>query len=143
MDKKICGTCKQELDLIEFSLKNAKTNKRQSKCKACQKEYSKKHYLANKTEYFDKAKANNKKYKERNKDFLIALKEGVPCMDCGKKYPHYVMDFDHLPVFEKKENLSRMKNWSFSTKTLMEEISKCDLVCSNCHRERTWKRLHE
>lgn len=143
MDKKICGTCNQELDLIEFSLKDAKTNKRHSKCKTCQKEYSKKHYATNKMEYFEKAKTNNKKYKERNKDFLISLKEGVPCKDCGKEYPHYVMDFDHLPAFEKNENVSRMKNWSFSTKTLMEEISKCDLVCSNCHRERTWKRLHK
>lgn len=142
MDKKICGTCNQELDIVDFSLKDAKTNKRHSKCKACQKEYSKKHYTEKKVDYLDKAKVNNKKYKKRNDELLVGLKEGKPCKDCGECYPHYVMDFDHLPNFQKSENVSKMKNSSFSAKAIIEEIKKCELVCANCHRERTWKRLH-
>lgn len=142
MDTKTCGFCKKELNILEFAFKNIKANKRHSKCKACQKEYCKKHYVANRSDYCDRAKTNNKRYKTRNKDFLSSLKEGIPCKDCGKQYPHYVMDFDHLPSFRKNENVSRMKNSAYSTKTMIEEIAKCDLVCSNCHRERTWKRLN-
>ena len=29
--------------------------------------------------------------------------------------------------------------WAISTLLILEEIAKCDLVCANCHRIRTWK----
>jgi hypothetical protein len=33
-----------------------------------------------------------------------------------------------------------MAGHGFSIETLKAEIAKCDLVCANCHRLRTWKR---
>lgn len=65
---------------------------------------------------------------------LDALKD-VPCFDCGVRYPPYVMDFDHRNPEEKFSGLNLMKTYS-RTKVL-EEIAKCDVVCANCHRERT------
>lgn len=141
MEKKICGTCKQELNIIEFSLKNIKLNKRHSKCKKCQRAYGKKHYITNKRKYLDRTKINTQKYKKRNEKFLLEVKKDIPCKDCGKFYPHYMMDFDHLPDTEKKNNVSRLKNSSLSIKTITKEIKKCELVCSNCHRKRTWERI--
>jgi hypothetical protein len=49
-----------------------------------------------------------------------------------------VMEFDHREGEEKNAEISRLVN--FSIKRIEEEISKCDLVCSNCHRERTFQR---
>lgn len=60
-----------------------------------------------------------------------------PCMDCGKSYPAYVMDFDHLG--EKLFNIgSAVRERIVSLEAIQLEIAKCDVVCSNCHRERTF-----
>lgn len=70
---------------------------------------------------------------------LYAIKEASPCVDCNKQYPHYVMEFDHIRG-DKKFGISK-KGASFGSKAFKEEIAKCELVCSNCHAERTHKRL--
>lgn len=94
----------------------------------------KKHYEANKQYYLDKAKRN----KRLVRDKVRAAKE-VPCTDCGVQYPWYVMDFDHKPEFEKSFEMNQAfqtRGWS----KIQAEIAKCDVVCSNCHRERTYTR---
>ena len=58
-----------------------------------------------------------------------------PCMDCGEKYSPCVMDFDHRDPSTKMYNVSGMAG--NSVEGIQEEIDKCDLVCSNCHRKRT------
>lgn len=71
--------------------------------------------------------------------YLKAKKTGAPCTDCGLSYPHFVMDYDH--VRGKKTGLISMaasRHWNF--KRLDEELAKCDLVCANCHRIRTFTR---
>ena len=65
------------------------------------------------------------------------LKKG-PCVDCGKSYPPEAMDFDHLPGVDKKFKISG--NSPRSKKKLLEEITKCELVCVLCHRTRTFAR---
>lgn len=67
-----------------------------------------------------------------------ALKSG-PCTDCGVSYPYYVMQFDHVHG-KKKYNLSH-RSASFGSKEFMEELAKCELVCANCHAERTHQRI--
>jgi hypothetical protein len=37
--------------------------------------------------------------------------------------------------------VSRLLQEGVATEKLLAEIAKCDLVCSNCHRIRTWERL--
>jgi len=74
--------------------------------------------------YFDKA------------DY-IAKAKSKPCMDCGVEYPPYVMHFDHVRG-EKSRILSHMKTYSVGR--IQQEIDKCDVVCSNCHAERTERR---
>jgi hypothetical protein len=73
---------------------------------------------------------------------LIKMAKDVPCMDCGIRYPAYVMDFDHRDPTIKVGNLSKM--WqTYSLDEIKIEIEKCDIVCSNCHRERTHgEKLH-
>lgn len=71
-------------------------------------------------------------------NFLIHCKS-VPCADCGRSYPHYVMEFDHPDgrgPNERTVSSFTCAAWS----TLQAEVAKCDVVCANCHRVRTWKR---
>jgi hypothetical protein len=68
--------------------------------------------------------------------------KSVPCMDCGGSFPPWVMDFDHVRG-EKIGNVSALLNNGCGWEKIKQEIDKCDIVCSNCHRMRTYSRLHE
>ena len=59
-------------------------------------------------------------------------------MDCGFTYPPYVMDFDHIDG-EKAFNIG-MAVCRRGSAALLAEAAKCEIVCSNCHRARTWHR---
>jgi len=50
------------------------------------------------------------------------------------------MDFDHIG--EKRVEVSRLIYVS-GTAALLSEIEKCEVVCANCHRIRTIRRLVE
>jgi hypothetical protein len=70
------------------------------------------------------------------KELIIELKS-KPCVDCGKKYKSYQMDFVRKND-EKHVLISQMLLLSIDTIRLA--ISKCDLVCANCGRTRIWNR---
>jgi hypothetical protein len=67
---------------------------------------------------------------------LIAAAKDIPCMDCGMRYPKYVMEFDHVRGV-KVNNVGSMPSNSGAAR-ILAEIAKCDVVCANCHRERTY-----
>lgn len=67
------------------------------------------------------------------------IKESTPCQDCKQMFPYYVMDFDHLPEHEKHADINKLI-WRASKERVLAEIAKAELVCSNCHRERTHTR---
>ena len=71
--------------------------------------------------------------------YIQNYKETHPCTDCGDCFPYYVMDFDHLS--DKSFAISSYKNNTNSLERVREEIAKCELVCANCHRIRTYKRM--
>lgn len=64
-----------------------------------------------------------------------------PCMDCGGIFDPVCMDFDHRPGEVKSFNVAAWRNFSANVTTakLHAEIAKCDVVCANCHRIRTFK----
>jgi hypothetical protein len=84
----------------------------------------------------DKKILNNNK--QQFKKQLSEIKEKSGCVDCGINNP-IVLDFDHL--HDKKYNVSRMIHDGFSWAAIKKEISKCEVVCANCHRIRTHYRL--
>lgn len=84
--------------------------------------------------------ANARSLKKRQ-DHVRALKESNPCVDCGSYYPHWIMQYDHLDPSTKEDHVSKLVS-SGTIKRIDEEISKCDLVCGNCHLHRTWVRAH-
>ena len=78
------------------------------------------------------------KTKQQYKKRLKEIKEASGCTDCGIKN-HIVLDFDHIR--DKKYNVSRMIHDGFSWAAIKKEIAKCEVVCANCHRVRTYERL--
>lgn len=83
-----------------------------------------------------------RKARDRNKDYVRKIKEENPCADCGQYFHFSQMDFDHIQG-KKKHNVARYANSAVSIKTIKDELNKCELVCANCHRYRTWLRTQE
>jgi len=75
--------------------------------------------------------------KKQFRDKLAQIKENTGCKDCGIKN-HIILDFDHIK--DKKYNVSQMIRDGFSWKAITREIEKCEVVCANCHRIRTYNR---
>lgn len=87
----------------------------------------------------EKAKAASRKQIDKRQKFIREFKESSPCMDCGVKYPFYIMEFDHV----RGDKVSKISSWGVNNgmQRLFDEIAKCDLVCSNCHMKRTYERM--
>lgn len=60
-----------------------------------------------------------------------------PCMDCGETDIR-VLEFDHLG--EKMMEISQMVATGCYWYEILNEIGKCEVVCANCHRKRTYAR---
>jgi len=64
---------------------------------------------------------------------IIKIKS-KPCMDCGGQFHYSQMDFDH-----KNGKILEVARMRYSP-SVFDEIKKCELVCANCHRIRTYQR---
>lgn len=65
---------------------------------------------------------------------LIKLKGGK-CKKCGYNKNTAALDFHHIDPNEKEIKLDIRKLANTKMSKLIEEVSKCDLLCANCHRE--------
>jgi hypothetical protein len=130
---KICSKCEETKAIKEFNFKNRAAGTRHSYCRECGKIITRRHYAQNKRQYLNR---NLRSFTKR-REFARQMKSR-PCADCGIQYPYYVMDFDHREGEVKKYELNRIDR--ITTKALIREIEKCDVVCANCHRIRTYQR---
>ena len=132
---KVCSMCGERKHVDEFAFRSSVAGTRRSECRDC---HNKK-----KRDYYKKANAAKTKHYEgqkvRTREHRLWLREqkNKPCFDCGVKYPYYVMQFDHVRG-EKEFTIAYAA--SYSKKRLLNEMAKCDLVCANCHSERTYSR---
>jgi hypothetical protein len=120
---KKCTRCKQIKDLAEFAISG---KGRATRCKVCIRELAKAGRQSGTIQEHCAAKYAR-----------IALIKKSPCADCGQTFPPCCMDFDHVRG-EKRFSISRCVTRSWDA--IQSEINKCDLVCANCHRIRTFKR---
>lgn len=131
--EKICSKCGLQKSIDKFNFRNRAKGVRHSYCRDCGSVLTRNHYQQNKRQYFDK---NSRDYLKRRE--FVRQTKSRPCFDCGVQYPYYVMDFDHRENEIKEFELNRIDRMTINA--LKREIAKCDVVCSNCHRERTHQR---
>lgn len=63
----------------------------------------------------------------------------VPCADCGARFAQCSMDFDHRDPSAKVMRVTLMVGRA-GIRRILAEAAKCDIVCANCHRLRTFER---
>lgn len=130
---KICNRCQVPKEESEFS---AKRTGLQPYCKPCQAQYQRDWYERNKERHKENVgRRNAKLYQEMRR--VIEERKSVPCTDCKRVYHPWQMDFDHLR--DKQFDVSTAAGRS-SLARLIQEIEKCEVVCANCHRDRTYRR---
>jgi len=98
-------------------------------------------YQRNRTSAIAKSAERRKEYRERNKRIVQDAKAKA-CADCAVQYPYYVMHFDHLGD-DKDGTINKMVFRPVSEAKLRTEMAKCEVVCANCHAERTHTRRAE
>lgn len=133
---RICTLCRIAKPITQFGMRSTARNIRHVRCLECGRATNKREYANKKAAHIRRANKGRRK----KLDWMIKQKS-KPCMDCGIQYPHYVMDFDHREGVDKKFNLHGGRAIANSYPTLVAEMKKCDLVCSNCHRQRTYQRI--
>lgn len=74
------------------------------------------------------------KRQHQNKSKIYDYLLSHPCETCGEKDP-IVLDFDHIDQSVKDIEISLIFHRSWSN--IMKEISKCRVLCANCHRRHT------
>jgi len=101
--------------------------------------YFRAYYRAHKRVINGRVSEINKRRRHERYALVKETKEASSCMDCGHKFPYFVMDFDHRDPTTKVTDVSILVKNGTRWALVLEEIAKCDLVCVNCHRLRTYK----
>jgi len=102
-----------------------------------QSKAQRRHWEKNKESYVQGVRDRRK----RNRNYIQYMKLETGCTHCGYNEHPAALDFDHLDPTTKNYTLARMANRGFSLKKIDEEIAKCQVLCANCHRIKTYELL--
>lgn len=130
---KVCTTCKIRKPFSDF---HKMRNGWKTKCKDCCSKHNANYWLKNKGQKQTLARERRKKNAEAGQILVRAYLELYPCADCGID-DWRVLEFDHVRG-EKLGNICNMMTGDLDR--LEQEILKCDVVCANCHKIRTFTR---
>lgn len=82
-------------------------------------------------EWYNQRKAQRTEQRRKKKSEWVKKFGGV-CSKCNLEWPDYVFEFHHLDANLKEKNPSQI--FMLSDDNIEKELSKCIMVCSNCHR---------
>jgi hypothetical protein len=110
--KKFCNICKQDKLVSEF------THTAGRACKACRV-------------------IGNRILRNERRDELNRIKLDSGCVDCGYRKNPVALQFDHRDRSQKSFEIGHALAYSWIR--LLEEVSKCDVRCANCHVIKTYE----
>ncbi len=83
---------------------------------------------------------NRKLRRKENKEYVQTLKLKTGCKVCGYNKCAEALEFDHRDPITKEgkyETVSISTRAPHSIDKINKIITKCDLLCANCHREKS------
>lgn len=78
-------------------------------------------------------------HRQHVRSVVNSWKESKGCSACGFMGKHYQLDLDHIDPatkFGKQNHRAYEPNWKLDR--VWNEIAKCQILCANCHREKTF-----
>ncbi len=128
---KRCPRCGRTKSLTDFHRTRLRRDGRQPYCKACRAEIDHAIYMRRRAAGVERRPPERSSY-----HWILSLKAGRPCADCGTAYAPQAMQWDHRPGTLKLGTISGDLRGR-DQQVILDEIAKCDLVCANCHSART------
>jgi hypothetical protein len=93
------------------------------------REANRRHYA----KHTERVKAANNIYKKSARQKWAEYKATLSCVECGENHPA-TLDFHHF--IRSKDNVKVYRlTANGAYKKALEEIKKCVVLCSNCHRK--------
>ncbi len=139
---KQCTVCLKTKDKEEFFFRNKQKHTLHSQCKNC---YSQKrratwkfYYHKHGSKYRENAVKRNRETKRRLRLKMLEYLEGEACVKCGIQ-DNRVLEFDHVDPSTKSFSIARGIADTRSWENILNEISKCQILCANCHKIKTSK----
>lgn len=126
LDCKVCKYCSVEKPLEDFVAHKDCVGGRSNQCKDCARERTREWNRANQARRSQEAKLRARATKAKAVEYM-----GGECFDCKQKFHQCVYQFHHLDGSTKDENPSHLFNCKWER--LVEELSKCVMLCANCH----------
>lgn len=123
---KHCGGYKPDHD---FNFRDKAAGKYQRYCRDCQKKQMKDSYQRNKSHYVAQARARSRFYQQ---DY-DSWKQQLTCVACGENTACCI-ELHHIDSSQKEGNPSLLFR-TLGRKRFFEELQKCAVVCSNCHKK--------
>lgn len=121
MDYRICKICGKEKPLEEFAGAGTLNGKKyfRYKCIPC----------------YSKFKGVRK---SSIRDQYYEIKKGLKCAECGNS-DYRVLEFDHIDRSTKEFCIGAGMKMGYSLDRIQKEIEKCQVLCANCHRIKTFE----
>ena len=136
MKTKVCSKCKEEKSIELFHNDRRKPDGKTTQCGSCRtKAYLQSRHKNLKKHREQESKTGAKRRLDRK---IIAINyKGGKCEDCGiigSMDNRSIFEFHHInPALKEREPGTCVK---LSIPRLKQELDKCVLLCSNCHRLR-------
>ena len=125
---KICSSCRHEKELSEFRKNRSSADGHAGRCRDCASSAYKVQY---KTKYGAKARERHKIRWNDNRQKLLEFKKNG-CARCDETHIA-CLDFHHSDSDTKEFVIASALNRPW--KDIEAEISKCIILCANCHRK--------
>jgi lysyl-tRNA synthetase class I len=77
----------------------------------------------------------------KNRAIIDQIKVEAGCCKCGYNAHPAALDFNHKNPLEKSFSIGA-RSTGLTIEQLKEEISKCEILCANCHRVHTYTEQH-
>jgi hypothetical protein len=124
---RLCNACGRLLFGSRF-------HRGQSRCKDCRREYMRRRGDLHRQQ----SRRARDKRRAAAREYVIQILRTGACADCGLTDPA-VLEFDH--VGPKWTEVGKLVREAYRLERIKAEIANCELVCANCHRRRTARRI--
>lgn len=128
---KTCTKCGLTKCRGSFAKNAARKDGLQSWCRECKSISDKRYYSSHKAKMRQQINAARDASRAISQRKLCDYLADNPCVNCGNDDIR-VLQFHHRDPSTKERSVSELVS-KYSWRRCLEEISKCDVMCANCH----------